>query len=171
MLLFIDTEFSTTMPDGTQLVSLGIVGKDDRFVFYTEREPLPTPTDFVFAVVYPLLERGAKALPDAEFGRALRAFIEHVATATGEPPTIAYDFWQDRSLFLDAWAGQDERLPDASAPVGWFDLTSLGPHYEAGRQAFFDRDPATRRRQHHALVDAHAARAGYLHAVRILAGG
>jgi hypothetical protein len=77
----------------------------------------------------------------------------------------------DRALFLDAWAGLDADVPDIGPPdVRWFDLNYLNPHYTLGLEAHFADNPAARRRRHHALVDAFAARAGYLHAIRIQAG-
>jgi hypothetical protein len=174
MILFLDTEWSETMPDGTQFVSLGLVGLDARFEFYSERDPLPTPNDFVFSVVYPLLDRGPAAMSDVALALALWRFLDDVATQTGERPTIAYDYWQDRSLFLDVWRGLDaasEVTSSETPDVGWLDLKELDPLYTRARERHFAINEDARRRRHHALVDAHAARAGYLHALRILAGG
>lgn len=170
MMLFLDTEWSETMPDGTQFVSLGLVGLDEQYMFYAERDPLPTPNYFVHAVVYPLLNRGKAAMPDAVLAHGLRSFTAHVAEATGERPTIAYDYWMDRSLFLDVWAGLDtiDRYNVGQPDVGWFDLCRLNPHYTTGQEGHFSTDPEARRTRHHALTDAYAARAGYLFAIRVL---
>lgn len=171
-MLFVDTEWADSVANGCQLVSIGLVGRDDRLQWYAERDPLPSaPPDFVRVAVYPLLERGPSALSDAALCASLRAFIEHVRTATGETPTIACDYGMDRALFLDAWCGLDATVPDIGRPdVHWFDLNHLNLHYTLGLEAHFADNPDARRRRHHALVDAFAARAGYLHAIRIQAG-
>lgn len=171
-MLFLDTEWADSVADGCQLVSLGLVGRDDQFQWYAERDLLPeSPPDFVRVAVYPLLERGAAARSDGLLCESLRTFIEHVRSATGETPTIAFDYGTDRALFLDAWNGLDATVPDIGPPnVHWFDLNALNPHYELGLEAHFADNPDARRRRHHALVDAFAARAGYLHAIRIRAG-
>ena len=172
MMLFLDTEWADSIDHGSQLVSLGLVGRDDRLRWYAERDPLPTkPPEFVRFAVYPLLDRGPAALADAALCASLRAFIEHVRESTGETPTIACDYGMDRALFLDAWCGLHGVVQDIGPPdVHWFDLNVLNPHYDLGLEAHFASDPDARRRRHHALVDAFAARAGYLHAIRIQAG-
>ncbi len=73
--LFLDTEWAN---DATrELVSLSITNADGSLTFYAERDPLPgVPSTFAAKVVYPLLERGRVALPDVEFGRALRSYIK-----------------------------------------------------------------------------------------------
>ena len=66
MILFIDTEWADALAN--ELVSLALVSDCGRFEFYAEREPLPSAgNDFVRDVVYPLLERGERALPDPQF--------------------------------------------------------------------------------------------------------
>ena len=171
MMLFLDTEWADTMPDGCHLVSLGLVGHDERYQWYAERDPLPSSApDFVHCVVYPLLERGAFAMRDRQMAESLHAFIARVAKETGERPTVAYDYYNDRSMFHDAWYGPFGHLAEIPAPpVNWFDLNTLNPRYTIGLEWYFSEHAEERKRRHHALVDARAARAGYLHAVRELA--
>ena len=164
-MLFLDTEWADVR--AFELISIALVSRDEKWSFYAERYQLPdAPTQFARDVVYPRLDRGAAAIPDSAIGGELRTFIETVAAATGEQPTIAYDAFEDRRLFRDAWYGLGSFGP--SPPVRWFDLNELNPHYEFGREAYFAADADARRRRHHALVDAFAARAGYLHANRSL---
>lgn len=72
--LFLDTKWADEA--GTELVSLALVSEDGQRAFYAEREPLPlTATDFVRWTVYPLLDRGPAAMPDAAMTAALRQFL------------------------------------------------------------------------------------------------
>ena len=111
-------------------------------------------------------------MPDADLACALRRFITNVADATGERPTIAYDYWMDRSLFLHAWAGLDAPDKDnvGQSDVGWFDLGRLNPQYTTGQEGHFSTHPEAGATRHHALTDAYSARAGYLFATRFVAG-
>ena len=140
-------------------------------MLFRSRDPLPSSApDFVHCVVYPLLERGAFAMRDRQMAESLHAFIARVAKETGERPTVAYDYYNDRSMFHDAWYGPFGHLAEIPAPpVNWFDLNTLNPRYTIGLEWYFSWYEAERKRRHHALVDARAARAGYLHAVRHLA--
>ena len=170
MMLFLDTEWADSTSEGCQLVSLGLVGYDERFQWYAERDPLPlSAPDFVHQVVYPLLERGTYAMGDSQIAESLQAFISRVAKETGASPTVAYDFWNDRALFGTAWHGPSGDLATIPPPVQWFDLNRLDPHYTNGLEWYFYERADERKRRHHALVDARATRAGYLHAIRRLA--
>jgi hypothetical protein len=87
MMLFLDTEWADSTSEGCQLVSLGLVGYDERFQWYAERDPLPlSAPDFVHQVVYPLLERGTYAMGDSQIAESLQAFISRVAKETGSVP-------------------------------------------------------------------------------------
>lgn len=163
MTLFLDTEWADVF--ASELVSLALVSRNERFVFYAERHPLPEkPTDFVHSVVYPLLKWGDTAMHDPVFAARLQQFIADVAEATGEKPTIAYDYWADRSLFEHADEGFERDGP-VQPPVEYFDLNELSPDYAVGYQAYFSRDPQLAASRHNALTDAHAARNGYLGAI------
>jgi hypothetical protein len=167
MMLFLDTEWADALAN--ELVSLALVGRDERFVFYAERHPLPEkPVDFVRSVVYPLLQRGDAAMHDPVFAARLQQFIEDVAEATGEKPAIAYDYPADKALFDYAYGGFEGSGP-SDAPVAYFDLNRADPFYTLRREAFF-RDPAAAARRHYALTDAYAARAGYLEAIHRMQG-
>ena len=63
MLCPLDGRAYDSTSEGCQLVSVGLVGYDERFQWYAERDPLPfSAPDFVHQVVYPLLERGVYAM-------------------------------------------------------------------------------------------------------------
>ena len=169
MMLFLDTEWADVL--ASELVSLALVGRDERFIFYAERDPLPDkPTDFVRAAVYPLLKRGDVAMPDPIFAARLQQFIADVAEATGEKPTIGYDYWADKAFFEYAYFGFEGSGP-SSVPVGYFDLKELNPHYALGTESYFRDNPVAAERRHSALIDAKAALAGYRAAVKALAYG
>lgn len=166
MMLFLDTEWADVL--ATELVSLALVG--EKLVFYAERRPLPEkPTDFVRSAVYPLLLGGYWSLEDDEFARRLRDFIAlTTAQDNGRPPTIAFDYWADRSLFEYAYCGFEHDGPIV-VPVDWFDLNQLNPFYVGGMEDYFRDSALEAERRHNALVDAKAAQAGYKAAVRALA--
>jgi hypothetical protein len=162
MMLFLDTEWADV--GATDLVALALVG--DELVFYAERKELPEkPTDFVRSVVYPLLTRGHWALEDEDFAKRLRTFIEQATARNGgRQPTIGYDYAADKTLFHYAYCGFAGEGPDAP-PVTWCDLNQFNPHYSLGVESYFQQRPGEAERRHHALVDAKAARAGYLAAL------
>lgn len=166
MMLFLDTEWADV--PASKLVSLALVGHDDRFVFYAERDPLPEKsTDFVCRVVYPLLRRGDAAMKDSAFGERLRAFIDHVASATGERPTIAFDYFADRSFFDYAYRGLESESDSHHnpPPVDSFDLNRMNPYYARSLDEHFEDDPNAAAQRHNALIDAFAARCAYIAAV------
>ena len=162
MILFIDTEWADALAN--ELVSLALVSDCGRFEFYAERDPLPTvATDFVRDTVYPLLERGASALRDAEFTSRLHRFIgEMQAAAKPGRITVAYDHRNDLDLLgiaLEAF-----HLPETPPrpAFGTLDLGSLGRDYQDAVDQCFARDPLSAMRRHHALVDARINRQAYL---------
>ncbi|MHB8743907.1 MAG: 3'-5' exonuclease family protein [Sulfuricaulis sp.] len=166
MMLFLDTEWADVL--ATELVSLALVG--EKLTFYAERRPLPeNPTGFVRSVVYPLLLGGYWSLEEEPFARRLRDFIARAtAQDNGRAPTIAYDYWADRSLFEYAYCGFERDGPIV-VPVDWFGLNQLNPHYVGGVEDYFRDNGLEAARRHNALVDAKAAQAGYKAAVRALA--
>ena len=177
-MLFLDTEWADSgssqlvanATEGLHLVSMALLGRDEQYRWYAERDPLPAiAPDFVRGVVFPLLKRGDHAMRDHAMAHSLHAFIQRVSLETQEKPTIAYDFWCDRGLFNNAWAGLDNHVTDGAPPVEWFDLSRLNPHYTIGVEQHFEQSDQARRCRHHALIDAYAARGGYLCAVRQLA--
>jgi hypothetical protein len=95
MMLFIDTEFADQT--ARELVSIGMVSQDGRFEFYAERDPLPvTPSDFVRAVVYPLLDRGDRSRTDDEMSKQLHAFFDRVKEESRHDQVlVAYDYVAD----------------------------------------------------------------------------
>lgn len=154
--LFLDCEWADVF--AIELVSIGLVSLDGKKEFYAEREVLPAdPTPWVVAVVYPLLERGDRALPDASMTRELRAFVAGI-----DHPRICYDFAADRELCQRVLDGADapsidgpEPLPDA---LRWHLMTDTG----AALKRWWNEHPKERRQQHHALADAKALRSAWL---------
>lgn len=162
MILFLDTEFAT--PQAPEIVSLALVSEDGRYEFYAERDPLPEqPSDYVREHVYPLLERGAYALPDRDFCKALRAFILEAAAASDDGTvTIAYDYHCDVSLLEFALGGFGEHVDGPPLPsFTTLDLESLGEAFSATVKARFESNPAVLKRHHHALGDAQVNRDAY----------
>lgn len=123
---FLDTEWADVI--GSELVSLALVNEDGDRHFYAERANLPeAPTDFVRQSVYPLLDRGGAALPDAALTTGLRAFL-NVADA----PAVMADFPNDLQLLKYALDGFELSLQ-----------STLGRHR---RHAFLADRPACRLR-------------------------
>jgi len=162
MILFIDTEWADVLAN--ELVSLALVSDCGRYEFYAERDPLPSNgTDFVKAVVYPRLDRGERALPDAEFTRRLHVFLG-TAQGAAKPDrvTVAYDHRNDLDLLGIALEGFD--APD-TPPRPYFaetDLASLGQPYQRAVEQCFAADSGLAARRHHALVDARVNRDAWL---------
>lgn len=122
--LFLDTEWADT--PGAALVSLGIVSADGLHVFYAERNPLPNDaTEFVCNVVYPLLERGEAAVPDAVFGHSLRHFLSRI-----ESPAILADHPNDLRLLRYALAGLDQADTESVAGTA----SAIGHDLHASRR-------------------------------------
>jgi hypothetical protein len=162
MILFIDTEWADVLAN--ELVSLALVSDCGRFEFYAEREPLPAAgNDFVRDIVYPLLERGDRAVPDLQFTRSLHEFIgASQRAAKPKPLTVAYDHRNDLDLLGIALDGFD--LPE-SPPRPWFaelELRPLGRDYECAVERRFSSDPRLAGMRHHALVDARVNRDAWL---------
>ena len=157
---FLDTEWADPM--GSELVSLALVSEDGAHRFYAERESLPaTPTDFVRAVVYPLLDRGKAAMSDQAMTTGLRAFLG------GDPePIVLADYPNDLALLKYVLAGFD--LPDdqaaACGPIPQPVMTRMLKEGATGLliEDYFEAHPEARARRHHALVDAQALRMAWL---------
>lgn len=159
MRLFLDTEFAD--PEARQLVSLALISEDGEKQFYAERDPLPDlATPFVQRHVYPLLDRGLAAMDTATFTKRLRAFLGSV-----DAPHVIYDFPDDLRLLRYAIQGFDlprsiaDSLGEAPEVEG---TLTLGGDVMRFTEAWFAEH--SRAKRHHALVDAHALRAGWLKA-------
>ena len=152
--LFLDCEWADVL--ASELVSIALVSGDGQSVFYAERDPLPAnPTPWVQTVVYPLLDRGDKALSDARLTLAMRTFLASI-----DAPQIYYDFGADRSLCQYVIDGFDMPAPRGSLPasIAWHPCGDLQGSIEKWWHAHPDMQP----RRHHALVDAMALRAAYM---------
>jgi hypothetical protein len=171
MILFIDTEWADALAN--ELVSLALVSDCGRFEFYAEREPLPSAgNDFVRDVVYPLLERGKRAVPDPQFTHLLHEFFGTAQRAAKPKPlTVAYDHRNDLDLLGIALEGFDR--PE-SPPRPWFaelELRTLGRDYERAVEQRFASDRQLAGLRHHALVDARVNRDAWLQLQRSAATG
>jgi hypothetical protein len=163
--IFFDSEF-TALDGAATLLSFGAVSADGR-EFYCELDPLPLATcsAFVHAHVLPLFAGGAHSCPRGEFARRLAAWLAQFA----DPLLLADSDW-DIYVLRQAVDGERSRrpglleLPGADGRVACL-LVTLAPlgadelaRFDATLAQHFAGDP----RQHHALVDARALRAGLL---------
>lgn len=165
MQFFIDTEF-TALAREASLISFGAVSEDGR-EFYCELTPVPQEecSDFVRAIVLPLLEGGAAACPRQRFAERLAAWL-----AQFEDPVLLSDSDWDIYVVRHAVNGERSGLPGRltlPGPAGPLDviLLTLAP-LAAEATAIFEREVtrhfARDKRQHHAPVDARALREGLL---------
>jgi hypothetical protein len=151
--LFLDCEWADVL--ASQLVSIGLVSADLRHTFYAERDPLPTdPMPFVRTAVYPLLERGERAMPDALLTYRLRTFFAAIPS-----PSIVYDSPHDRALCQFVLDGLDEAEPEGPAlsVIQWRHL-----ELDAARERWWRDHSEHQARRHHAGVDALALRGAWL---------
>lgn len=162
MILFIDTEFADVT--ASELVSLALVSDCGRYEFYAERDPLPSsPTDFVRSVVYPLLERGERALPDPRFTEALHAFFAYVRVAARYGRiVVAFDYRADVDLLNYALDGFEAIETPARPDFGQFNLGLLGGQYVHAVEQLFARTPAVCAKRHNAHTDASVNRDAYV---------
>jgi hypothetical protein len=163
--IFIDTEF-TQLSREARLISLGAVTEAGE-EFYCELAPVEPAecSEFVRRIVLPLLEGGSVACSPAEFVRRFGAWL-----AGFEDPLLLSDSDWDIYVVRDLLTGSPSRLQGSvalPAAAGGGGATFLilrpltGPElatFDAAVAAHFAND----RRQHHALVDARALRAGML---------
>jgi hypothetical protein len=151
--LFLDCEWADVL--ASELVSIGLVSADRHHEFYAERDPLPPdPVPFVRVAVYPLLERGETAVPDALLTLHLRTFLAAIAN-----PLIVYDSPHDRALCQFVLDGLNEPEPEGPvlSNIRWQRLD-----LDAARERWWRDHPEYRSRRHHAGVDALALRGAWL---------
>ena len=154
--LFLDTEWANDAQ--RELVSLALVSRDGTRRFYAERDPLPdNPSRFVADIVYPLLERGEAAMPDADFTRGLRRFLSQF-----DAPFVLFDVSHDGDLLTHALNG-------FGAPGNYGPMPTIGTtrmlregDFHHLLQAWFAQQPEREARRHHAGVDAEALRCAWL---------
>lgn len=154
--LFLDTEWAND--DQRELVSLALVSADGSQRFYAERDPLPnSPSRFVVEVVYPLLQRGDAAIPDADFTRGLRRFLSQF-----DAPFVLFDVAHDGALLTHALNGFG--APGDYGPMPVIGTTRMlrEGHFHHLHQAWFAQQPEREARRHHAGVDAEALRCAWL---------
>jgi len=160
--LFLDTEWADL--EGNALVSLALIGADDKIRFYVERDPLPLePTEFVREHVYPLLERGPVAMADVALVHALRSFLASVPN-----PLVLFDYANDLALLRRTVAGLGllpSELSECAAPPRSLEaLLVQDPAVAVLLEDHFAAHPDDAKRRHHALVDANAFRIACLRA-------
>lgn len=165
MNIFIDTEFTDLSPDA-KLLSLGAITESGD-EFYCELQPvIPEEcSPFVRRVVLPLLEGGRQACLVGEFADRLATWLERYRS-----PCLLSDSDWDIYVMRRALTGSAMRMPGlvrfaARGGASETMMLPLRPLSGNSLQAFeeavadhFAADP----RQHHALVDARALRAGML---------
>ena len=143
--VFLDTEWADL--NGTPLVSLALVSQDCQRRLYVESELLPKPgSDFFEHVVYPRLERGCSAKPEAELASAVHAFL----VGAGAPMVVA-DQPNDFALLRSV-------LASACPHVDWVPVLVDQSDVRGHLETYFDRNPERARHRHHAAVDAEALR-------------
>ena len=153
--LFLDCEWADTLD--SELVSLALVDEAGQHRFYSEVDPLPKqPTDWVRAVVYPLLEHGYAARQRVDFTRDLRVFLWQF-----DQPVMLFDAWPDGALFdyaLSGFALSDAAL--ATLPPAPRVRKSLIQRSDVRTyiEIYFRDHPEQALRRHHAGVDAEALR-------------
>lgn len=160
--LFLDCEWADEA--GCQLVSLALISEDGLYRFYSEMDPLPKhPTDWVRAVVYPLLEHGYAARQKVDFTRDLRAFL-----ARFNAPMVLFDHVADGVLFDRALVGFDlpANVVNKLGPAPSVTATLIQDQGVRDRiEAYFHEHPDQARRRHHAGVDAEALRRAFVAAL------
>lgn len=158
--LFMDTEWADSF--GHELVSMALVTADGRHVFYVERDPLPcSPTEFVRRVVYPLLNRGVTALPDAAMTKALRSFLakfDHPHVLADHPK----DVQQLRRVLDGTELSAAESLACGPKPSIVATVMDRQGMTTTVLEQWFASHPGEAARRHHALVDAYALRIAWL---------
>lgn len=154
--LFLDTEWANDVQ--CELVSLALVSRDGTRRFYAERDPLPDhPSRFVADVVYPLLERGDAAMPDADFTRGLCRFLSQ-----SDAPFVLFDVGHDCELLTHALKGFG--APGDYGPMPVIATTRMlrEGHFHHLLQDWFAQNPEREARRHHAGADAEALRCAWL---------
>lgn len=154
--LFLDTEWVDD--DGRDLASLALVNggsyglftNDSADSFYAERDPLPSPNDFVSSTVYPRLNRGECALPDEAFSRALGTYKASCAN----PDTHIAVYVNDFELLRGMLAIADQKAAYTT------ELRFSASRREAIRVQFAS-DPGLAQRRHHALIGAIVSHRAY----------
>lgn len=147
-LLFLDIEWAN---DAHDLVSLALINVDGSRLLYIERNPLPpNPSAFVLDVVYPLLDRGTAALTDPNFTEAMRELV-----AARHTPRIHFDSPWDKVLLGHAMSGWGRCLVDIpSFALVLVDRADVRDEVKL----YFQNNPWTLERRHHAAVDVDAPR-------------
>ncbi len=166
--IFFDCEFTKFQegfdPEPNELISIGCISDDGR-KFYAENTNfhIEACSEFVHAVVLPLLEGGEHSMPYRVLAKQLCQYIESFNDGKNLPNV---KMWTDAPLFdwphvqhmFDNWGWPTNlvRKPIALS----FRYSTLATRFKAGvEDAFKSLQPPLRR--HHALDDAIANRYGF----------
>lgn len=168
-IFFLDTEFTDFVKP--VLISIGLISECGEFSFYKENidHPPKLRSKFVEAVVVPLLEGGSSSAKYPEISARLAEFLDQF-----DEVTIVYDYMGDVALINNLL----ENIPDLKCNVKFMLLekalyqfsqerginyfqSTLNMKFMRGQKYYFEEID---RRQHHALVDAMAARHGWMYA-------
>ena len=158
--VFMDTEFTNWSPRVERsLISIGLISEDGK-TFYAEIVdfPLADCSDFVHAVVIPLLEGGDARMTMPELTTRLKAWIESFV----EPIKLVtdwsfYDWVWIHDIFVEpgTWPSNLDGKP---LVLNLINLNDADKYYEAIENAFTKGGL----RRHHALDDAKANRLGWI---------
>jgi hypothetical protein len=168
MRIFFDTEFTNLTPDA-ELISIGFVSEDGQEAYYAELAGWDETkvSDFTREVVLPLLDQPKNSrLTSAQCAAAVAHWLSQF---NAEIELVSDSSWDWRllcRLLGDYFRQQDEhsailvteRDGDLSIHYQLFSLASA----QEERIYLQAIKPLFRGREHHALVDARALRAGVL---------
>lgn len=177
--IFIDTEFTDFI--NTELISLGAVTEDGTDEFYVEiSDTRVSPrSDFVRAVVDPLLEPQTYAKP---YAWACFGLVEWLNQLNGDTIDVVVDYTGDAHLFGDMMReGQKHIFLNKTVRCVMMSYAFEGALKERGFVQPSQYQDARRRmdaaiteyfwtdpRQHHALVDAKSNRHGWVKGMEVL---
>jgi len=178
--LFLDTEFTSF--EQPELISIGIVSEDGQHEFYREVSDHNAykRSQFVKDVVIPLLFNDYATSMIREYvAMDLNKWIDSLPT---DQVTIVVDYPGDWHLVKPLLDKVSERRVKINAEMrnhsflaaARYRAVDVSPEktleamfvMEESEEAYFKTDP----RQHHALVDARAMRAGWIAALEVLNG-
>ena len=164
MKFYFDTEFSS-LTSSSEMISMGVAAENGA-TYYCELAPLPKRCSaFVKTTVIPLLEGNEAVVEKSEFQRRLADWLSQ----WGEPIELVSDSTWDIFVLRKAITGKGAHpvgnlLLRTSSGTGISAKLSVTPLLHEGKQAVFDAATHAHRetdpREHHALADAMAFRAG-----------
>lgn len=175
MYLFLDTEFTDFRT--CDLISLGLVSEDGEHEYYVEISDYKVEwqSDFVRDVVVPLLDK-SNVQTHVEAGKSLAIFLNNLPTKN---PVLVADYSADFNLIVKLLYATSINRHISTAMVtkaflhacherGFHSNEALTKGFRelvTGADEYF---VAVDKRQHHALVDARAARYAWIRAMEVM---